>query len=222
MPEPQVRRAAQRYLTERDGIRTLHSFSYGDHYDPENIAFGPLVAINVEHVPPGGGYAAHRHSDVEIVTWVLEGTLAHEDSTGTGGLVRPGTLQRLSAGAGAEHTERNASTREPLHFVQTMLRSRHAGDPEYATSDAVGTGLLAGVSLHADAALTVARPDGTPLALPSAPALLIHVTRGRLHLEAGETRHDLDAGDEVRAHPDTGDRWVLAGFGEALVWAVGG
>ena len=79
---PEVRRADERFHTVGDGVQTWHSFSYGVHYDPDKIGFGPLMAINAEHVEPGRGYDVHHHADVEIVTWVLEGVLRHEDSTG--------------------------------------------------------------------------------------------------------------------------------------------
>src|SRR3954452_10402437 len=105
----EIRDAAGRFLTPGEGVSTRHSFSYGAHYDPDNVGFGPLIAINTETLEAGGGYDAHRHADVEIVTWVLEGALHHEDSTGHSGTITSGVAQRLSAGPGVEHTERNAS-----------------------------------------------------------------------------------------------------------------
>jgi redox-sensitive bicupin YhaK (pirin superfamily) len=212
----EVRRAAQRYVTDADDVRTLHSFSYGVHYDPANVGFGALQAINEERVDAGGGYDAHRHADVEIVTWVLEGALHHEDTTGHAGTVRPGTAQRLSAGSGAEHAERNASATEPLRFVQTMLRSRHEQAPEYASVDVPdGPGLHPAVGIHADAELLVARPDhGVALQVEPAPRALVHVTRGRVEV-GGEV---LGPGDELRAvGPGTLE---VAGRGEALVWRL--
>jgi redox-sensitive bicupin YhaK (pirin superfamily) len=132
---PEVLRAAERFHTVGDGVETWHSFSYGAHYDPDRIAFGAVMAINTEHVAPGAGYDEHRHADVEIVTWVLSGALHHQDSTGESGLIRPGTAQRLSAGTGVRHAEHNASTDEPLVFVQMMLRSDHEDAPAYAQVD---------------------------------------------------------------------------------------
>ncbi|MCX6406520.1 MAG: pirin family protein [Propionibacteriales bacterium] len=213
-----VRRAGERYVTEGDGVRTLHSFSYGVHYDPANTGFGDVVAVNEEVVDPGRGYAEHRHSDVEIVTWVLDGELAHHDTTGTHGTVRPGTAQRLSAGEGARHEEMNASDVEPLRFVQTMLRSRHASAPEYASLDVPpGPGLHAGVTLHAAAELLVARPSAeVAVTVPASPALLVHVTRGSVAV-AGEL---LGPGDALRAGDVEADV-VLEGDGEALVWRLG-
>lgn len=121
----EIRRSADRFRTDQDGITTFHSFSYGRHYDPENIGFGPVIAINEECVPPGGGYDMHFHSDVEIFTWVLDGALEHEDTTGAEGVLEPGLLNWLDARDGVRHAERNASETEPLRFLQIMLRADH-------------------------------------------------------------------------------------------------
>ncbi|MEH3032637.1 MAG: pirin family protein [Aeromicrobium erythreum] len=210
----ELRRGTDRFETRRDGIVTRHSFSYGDHYDPANVGFGPLLAINEERLPPGGGYAAHRHADVEIVTWVLEGVLAHEDTTGHGGEVRPGTAQRLSAGSGAEHVERNGSTTAPLRFVQMMLASRHDAEPAYAVADVpAGAGVHPTVPVHAEAELLVVRPGGAPVDLPRAARLLLHVTRGAVVVDGGT----LGPGDELRV---VDEPVVVAGSGEALVWLL--
>ncbi len=212
-PDRELRRAEQRYLTVGEGTSTRHSFSYGAHYDPGNIGFGALVAINTESVAPGAGYDEHRHMDVEIVTWVLVGALEHRDSTGAGGVIREGTAQRLSAGEGAEHAERNASATEPLVFVQTMLRSRHEAAPEYASVEVpVGPGRHAAVEVHTDARLEVVRPD-PPVDVEIASRVLVHVTRGSVGVD-GDV---LAEGDELRC-TDPGGRLRLAGDGEALVW----
>ena len=123
--EAEIRRANDRFRTDDDGITTFHSFSYGRHYDPDNVGFGPVIAINEECIPPGGGYDLHFHSDVEIVTWVLDGELEHEDTAGAEGILEPGTLNWLDASDGVRHAERNASETEPLRFLQVMLRSDH-------------------------------------------------------------------------------------------------
>lgn len=208
-----LRRAAERYLTVGDGTSTRHSFSYGAHYDPENIGFGALIAINTETIAPGAGYDEHRHLDVEIVTWVLDGALAHRDSTGAGGVIRPGTAQRLSAGAGAEHAERNASATEPLRFVQTMLRSRHEAEPEYDSCEVpAGPGRHEGVAVHAEARLEIVRPREL-VEVPVAHRVLVHVTRGTVDID-GDV---LETGDELRSE-EPGGRLRMAGDGEALVW----
>jgi len=209
----EVRRAADRYLTVGDGTETRHSFSYGAHYDPANVGFGALQAINTETVAPGGGYDAHRHADVEIVTWVISGSLEHQDSTGRGGVIRPDAAQRLSAGEGAEHAERNASADEPLVFVQMMLRSHHEAAPEYASVDVpVGSGRHPAVAVHADARLEVVRPSESVVVEVASRALL-HVTRGVVVVD-GET---LATGDELRV-VDPSAPLHLEGPGEALLW----
>ncbi|MCL3817493.1 pirin family protein [Aeromicrobium wangtongii] len=216
---PEVRRAAERFHTVGDGVQTWHSFSYGVHYDPEQIGFGPVMAINTEHIAPGGGYDTHRHADVEIVTWVLQGVLRHEDSTGQAGLVRPGTAQRLSAGTGVEHSERNASTDEPLVFVQMMLRSDHDGPPEYAQVDvdpAPGR-LTPTVDVHAAGQLFAVWLDpGQQVTVPAAHRSLVVVTSGTLN----SVGVDLEAGDEVRS-TDRGELVLTArGPASALVWQL--
>jgi redox-sensitive bicupin YhaK (pirin superfamily) len=216
---PELRRAADRFHTVGDGVETWHSFSYGVHYDPERIGFGPVMAINTEHVAPGAGYDVHDHADVEIVTWVLRGVLRHEDSTGQSGEIRPGTAQRLSAGTGVQHSERNASADEPLVFVQMMLRSDHDGAPEYAQVDVETTpGRLAPtVGVHAPAdlfALQLGR--GGSATLPASPRRLVIVTSGSVR--CGDI--DAVAGDELR-FTASGDRDLIASeASSALVWQL--
>jgi redox-sensitive bicupin YhaK (pirin superfamily) len=147
MSDFEIRRADDRFRTDQDGITTFHSFSYGRHYDPDNVGFGPVVAINEECVPAGGGYDLHFHSDVEIVTWVLEGELAHEDTTGGEGVIEPGALNWLDAGDGVRHAERNASDTEPLRFLQVMLRSGHG--PVNVAAVAAPTTVRGPVLVHA-------------------------------------------------------------------------
>lgn len=214
----ELRRAEQRFRTDGEGTTTYHSFSYGAHYDPANLAFGPVIAINTEQLAPGAGYGEHRHADIEIVTWVLEGVLAHEDSTGAGGRVPPGLAQRLSAGAGVSHTERNASDTEGLTFVQMMLRSDNEDEPEYAQSEVASglVGLYPTVDVHAPAQLRVAvLGAGDDLQLPEAPRTLLHVTRGTVRV--GEEL--LGPGDELRTDEPLGT--LSADHpAEALVWLL--
>jgi redox-sensitive bicupin YhaK (pirin superfamily) len=220
---PEVRRAAQRFHTVGDGVETWHSFSYGAHYDPEQIGFGPVMAVNAEHVAPGAGYDVHDHADVEIVTWVLEGVLRHEDSTGQAGDVRPGTAQRLSAGTGVRHAERNGSSTEPLVFVQMMLRSDHDGAPEYAQAevDPAAVGVLAPtVDVNAPARLLAVRlEDGRSVEVPAAPRSLVLVTSGAVELDGDGV---LGPGDEVRCPTPTplGLTGRAASSSTALVWLI--
>ncbi|MFT4187010.1 MAG: pirin family protein [Aeromicrobium sp.] len=209
----ELRPAARRFLTRADGIETRHSFSYGAHYDPSNVGWGALAAINTEHLDPGAGYDTHRHEDVEIVTWVTDGALAHQDSTGHGGVVEPGVTQRLSAGSGAEHSERNASDIRPLTFVQMMLRSEHWGAPEYASLDIPdGPGRHRAVEVRAAGWLEVVRPV-EQVEIEVEARLLVHVTRGVIDVDG----QSLGPGDELRLlAPEPTVR--LHGDGEALVW----
>ena len=186
----EIRRAGDRFRTDHEGITTFHSFSYGRHYDPENVGFGPVIAINEECVPPGGGYDMHFHSDVEIVTWVLEGALAHEDTTGAEGVLEPGSLNWLDAADGVRHAERNASAAEPLRFLQLMLRSDRepvnvtvVTDPTTITGPALVHALDGGVNVEGtvldagdEARLTGSRPYDVD-ASASASALVIEVRR---------------------------------------------
>jgi hypothetical protein len=134
----EVRRAADRFVTETAGIVSRHSFSFGAHYDPGNVGHALLVAHNDDVVAPGAGYDTHPHRDLEILTWVLDGGLRHEDSRGETGLVVPGLVQRLSAGDGVLHSERNdAATGASVRFVQMWLRpDEPGGEPSYAQHDA--------------------------------------------------------------------------------------
>ena len=218
MPERVVRRAADRYRTVADGTETLHSFSYGRHYDAENVGFGPIVAINEERLASGAGYDEHHHADADIVTWVLDGVLAHEDSTGQRGEVAPGLAQRLSAGSGVTHAERNASDTAPLRFVQMMLRSRNWDAPEYAQAQVPeGPGLHETVPVHADARLLVARPGVDPLEVVADHGALLHVTRGPAKVDGTP----MESGDELRV--DGAATFLLVGKdAEILVWRLVG
>jgi quercetin 2,3-dioxygenase len=115
-----VRRAADRFVSEHDGVRSLHCFSAGQHYDAENVSFGPVIAVDEHDVAPGAGFDWHAHRGVAIASWVLEGSLLHEDGSGTR-VVRPGELFVQVSADGLRHRETNASDSVALRFVQTTL-----------------------------------------------------------------------------------------------------
>jgi redox-sensitive bicupin YhaK (pirin superfamily) len=229
----EVRRAADRFTTTTDWLTSRHSFSFGAHYDPANVAFAELVAHNEDVVAPRAGYDTHPHLDTEIVTWVLEGSLVHQDSNGVSGVLRPGQVQRMTAGRGVLHSERNdePGATTPTRFVQMWLRPDEPGlDVSYQQHDVgAATGLLplvsgidgldAAVRIHTGgAALHVARlGPGDPVALPDARHLHVFVTRGAADLE-GAGR--LEEGDAARFSGDGGPRLNAAAAAEVLVWQL--
>jgi hypothetical protein len=116
-----TRPAGARGKTRTDWLDSRHTFSFGDYHDQEHMGFGSLRVINEDRVNPGAGFPTHSHRDMEIITYVLEGAVAHKDSTGTSTMIRPGEMQRMRAGTGISHSEYNASQDEPVHFLQIWL-----------------------------------------------------------------------------------------------------
>jgi redox-sensitive bicupin YhaK (pirin superfamily) len=203
-----IRRSDERGSTSVDWLQSRHSFSFGDYYDPANESFGPLRVINEDWIAGGAGFPAHPHRDMEIVTYILEGAIAHRDSSGGGGTIRPGEIQRMSAGTGIVHSEFNPSRDEACHLLQIWITpSRRGLEPGYEqkTIDAAAVknhfARIAGpepqaneVRLVQDAEIWAARLDaGVEAIHPLTPGrrAWLQVARGQVHLD-GEL---LAAGD---------------------------
>lgn len=229
-----VRRAGERARTQTSWLKSRHSFSFGDHYDPDNTHHGLLVVNNDDIVAPGTGFSAHPHRDMEIVTWVLQGTLTHHDSLGNSGVIYPGLAQRMSAGSGIVHSEMNESVTTPVHFVQMwVVPDEPEISPGYQQQDigeelrdgrmvtiAAGRGgQHAAVTLHnRHAALHGARlRPGDSVDLPPAPYLHLFVARGRLTVPAVG---DLNTGDAVRFARSDGRPVTAVEPSEILVWEM--
>ena len=238
-----VRRAGERSGTRLGWLDSKHSFSFGRRYDPANTHHGLLLVNNDDTVKPGTGFETHPHRDMEIVTWVLQGSLVHQDSEGHTGVIYPGLAQRMSAGTGILHSEKNDSWRlagaehaDPVHFVQMWVVPDESGiTPGYEQLE-IGHELLAGGLVpvasgmpehdgaaairikNRYAALHAARlQPGQSVTLPDAPFLHLFVPRGTVTLEgAGE----LTVGDAVRFTATGGQRVTAAEPAEILVWEM--
>ena len=244
-PGVDLRRAADRFSTDVGWLDSAHCFSFGQHYDPRNTHFGLLLVSNDDVVAPGTGFETHPHRDMEIVTWVLDGGLVHQDSEGHSGVIHPGLAQRMSAGTGILHSEKNDSWRitggpkhaDPVHFVQMWVVPDTPGiDPGYEQLDITAElergGLVtvaSGMARHADdrairirnsyAGLHAARlADGGTVTLPDAPFVHLFVAKGAVDLQAAGV---LATGDAARITMSDGRRvTAVAGPAEILVWEM--
>jgi hypothetical protein len=243
-PVVDIRRAADRPATKISWLDSKHSFSFGQHYQPDNTHHGLLLVNNDDIVEPGTGFETHPHRDMEIVTWVLRGSLVHQDSTGHSGVIYPGLAQRLSAGHGILHSEKNdswtltgdESHSEPVHFVQMWVVPDETGiTPGYEQleiDDELLRGALvtiaSGMPEHRGqsaitirnryAALHGARLQaGDSVELPQAPYLHLFVARGDVTLE-GAGR--LTEGDAVRFTASGGQQVTATEPSEILVWEM--
>ena len=194
-----LRKAEDRGHADHGWLNSRHSFSFADYYDPAHMGFGPLRVINEDRVQPGMGFGTHGHRDMEIISYVLAGQLEHKDSMGTGSIITPGDVQRMSAGRGVRHSEYNPSRTERVHFLQIWIEPRTTGvEPSYeqkpiAAEEKRGRlrliaspdGADGSVTIHQDARLYAALLDGADsVAHPVAPGrrAYVHVARGSVRL----------------------------------------
>jgi hypothetical protein len=192
-----VRRSNERGQADHGWLKSFHSFSFADYFDPQHVEFGPLRVINEDRVQPGGGFGTHSHRDMEIISYVLSGELAHKDSLGNGSVIRPGEVQRMSAGSGIRHSEFNPSSREPVHFLQIWIQPNAVSiEPSYEEKrfpDLEKRGQLrlvaspdraqGSVLIHQDARLYVGLFDGeerAELPLATGRRAYVHVARGAI------------------------------------------
>jgi quercetin 2,3-dioxygenase len=239
-PDIELLRAHQRFLTRTDGVETYHSFSFGEHYDPTNINFGRLMVHNEDLIRVGAGYPDHAHRDAEIVTWVLSGSLVHEDSHGNSGLIYPGLAQRMSAGSGIVHAERNDAYRmdptrpaAPVHFIQMWIRPDESGaTPSYqqrdlALADLASDWVPIASGRHPDAVVSLgnasstlwvtALPTGMSRELPNGDLLHVYLARGVVDVE---TIGRLEPGDSLRLSGSAQLKLSACEEAEVLAWEM--
>ena len=205
-----IRPANERGLANLGWLNSRHTFSFGHYYDPQFMGFGPLRVINEDRVKPGQGFGTHGHSDMEIISYVLDGALEHKDSLGTGSIIRPGDVQRMSAGTGVRHSEFNASDTDPVHFLQIWILPEEDGlEPSYeqkrfSNEEKQGALRLVGsrdgrdgsVTIHQDVNLyssLLGAGDTVSFELGDGRSGWVQVARGSVRLNGNE----LAAGDGV-------------------------
>jgi redox-sensitive bicupin YhaK (pirin superfamily) len=215
-----VRRSGERYRggDPAAGIDSLHAFSFGPHYDPDNLRFGAVIACNEERLAPGAGFDEHPHSHTEIVTWVVSGELTHRDSAGHESVVRPGDVQRLSSAGGVRHVERNDGS-EPLVFVQMWLAPLSpGGDPAYEIVHGIADSTPYAVP-EAGAMLHVRRLGaGERTAVPDGAYVYVHAVRGEILIDGTE----LGPGDSARITDAKDLEAVGVSAAELVIWEMAG
>jgi redox-sensitive bicupin YhaK (pirin superfamily) len=206
-----VRKSNERGHANHGWLNSFHSFSFAEYHDPDHMGFGPLRVINEDTVKAGMGFGTHGHRDMEIISYVLEGALQHKDSMGNGSVIRPGDVQRMSAGTGVMHSEYNPSATEQAHFLQIWILPNVNGiKPSYeekrfdAASKRGKLRLIASpdgregsVQVHQDASIYAALIDGAEIAthtLAAGRLAYVHVARGSLTVNGQK----LEAGDALK------------------------
>jgi redox-sensitive bicupin YhaK (pirin superfamily) len=227
----QTRLSADRGHARHGWLDSFHSFSFADYHDPDHMGFGPLRVINEDRVQPGRGFGAHSHRDMEIISYVLAGGLAHRDSMGNGSVITPGDVQRMTAGTGVTHSEYNASDSEVVHFLQIWIEPAQRGiEPGYeekrfdAASKRGRLRLIASpdgadgsVTIHQDARLYAGLFDGAEgvtIAIAAGRRAYVHVIRGEIEVN-GER---LATGDALKIEREGEVRLERGRDSEVLVF----
>ena len=230
----EIRKAGERGHANHGWLDSWHSFSFADYYDPRHMGYGPLRVINEDRVQPGSGFGTHGHRDMEILTYVLEGALGHQDSMGNGSTIVPGDVQRMSAGTGVRHSEYNHEKAGATHFLQIWIEPAVAGIPpsyeqKHFSADekrgrlrliASGDARDGSVKVHQDASLYAGLFDGkesAELEIGKGRKAYVHIARGKVRVNG----QDLEAGDALKT-----DHGVLrlegANAAEVLVFDLPG
>ncbi|HEX3837829.1 MAG TPA: pirin family protein [Steroidobacteraceae bacterium] len=224
----EIRRSSERGLADHGWLQSRHTFSFADYYDARHMGFGPLRVINEDRVEAGAGFGTHAHRDMEIISYVLDGELAHRDSLGNGSVIRPGDVQRMSAGTGVRHSEFNGSKERPVHFLQIWIEPQYCGiepgyeEKHFASEERRGhLRLIASpdrahgsVLIHQDARVYAGLFSGAErarLALAPARQAYVHVARGTITVNGAM----LESGDALQI--TTGDAVLLENGQDAEV-----
>jgi len=211
-----LRKADERGHANHGWLDSYHSFSFADYHDPQHMGYSSLRVINEDYVQPGKGFGTHGHRDMEIITYILEGALEHKDSMGNGSVIRPGDVQRMSAGTGVQHSEFNPSQSEIVHLLQIWIEPNVTGiEPSYeekhfdAASKRGTPRLIASsdghdgsVTIHQDASVYAALIDGTERVshqLAAGRKAYVHVARGKVSVNGKA----LSAGDALKASDES-------------------
>jgi redox-sensitive bicupin YhaK (pirin superfamily) len=230
-----ARRSQERGHADHGWLNSYHSFSFADYFDQEHVEFGPLRVLNEDRVAPGQGFGTHGHRNMEIISYVLDGELAHRDSLGTGSTIRPGDVQRMSAGSGVRHSEFNASQTTPVHFLQIWIQPDVADIPpsyeekRFEPVDKRGRlrliaspdGASGSVRIHQDVRVYGGLFDGAELAdLELAPGrrAYVHVARGAVHVNDVA----LSAGDALKLWDEPRLKIARGAGAEVLVFDLPG
>ncbi|MET0961268.1 MAG: pirin family protein [Noviherbaspirillum sp.] len=230
----QLRKSNDRGHANHGWLDSHHSFSFAGYHDPQHMCFGPLRVINEDRVAPGSGFGTHGHRDMEIITYVLEGELGHKDSIGNGSVIRPGDVQRMSAGSGIRHSEYNHAADKETHFLQIWIEPNVIGiapgyeEKRFEAAEKRGRlklvaspdGADGSVLIHQDARLYAGLFSGAEsaeLALAAGRRAYVHVARGSVSVNGVA----LEAGDALKVADETAVRLSDGADAEVLVFDLG-